>query len=249
MSDSFRNALYGVTTPFFNALYGKRSVTIKKPQNEFSGQEPELALGYLMGTRAFDVDSLGRLRGVSFDHIWTPGVNEAECLKGNYRSKNKNGYPIFLGVLDSHDPEKVWSFFVKACEGNDLPFGMNEAIKAYKDEKKRIVKEDSIATCTHGFYGYYEGSNDYYEPGRVNGVIKAYGEVVVGTRGFRSTKAEIVALQIPDSVSEREANLIRRNYPNVQFFFDFEAMVAEFPPDSTFTPSPSTHADFWTMEA
>lgn len=108
----------------------------------------------------------------------------------------------------------------------------------------------SMDRCAHGFYGYYEGSNDYYEPGRVMGVIEAYGEAVIGSRGFRASKARIVALHIPDKVPAPARALIRRNYKDVAFFDSFESMVAEFPPDDAgHGVSPDNDPDFWTREA
>lgn len=108
----------------------------------------------------------------------------------------------------------------------------------------------SLAECGHGFYGYYEGSNDYYEPGRVMGVVEAYGETVIGTRGFRASKARIVALHMPSELSIGTHRLVARNYPDVPVFDSFDAMVAEFPPDDGGEGiSPANDADFWTREA
>lgn len=105
----------------------------------------------------------------------------------------------------------------------------------------------SMTVCGHGLYGYYEGSNDYYSPGRVMGVVEAYGETIIGTRGFRASKARIVALHIPEEVSSAQRGLIVRNYPDVAVFDSFEAMVAEFPADDAGNGlNPSTDPDFWT---
>lgn len=107
----------------------------------------------------------------------------------------------------------------------------------------------SIVECAHGFYGYYEGSNDFYEPGRVMGVVEAYGETIIGTRGFRASKARIVALHIPDEVSVGKRRLITRNYQGVPVFDSFEAMISEFPPDDAGQGlGPDTDPDFWTRE-
>jgi len=108
----------------------------------------------------------------------------------------------------------------------------------------------SLAECGHGFYGYYEGSNDYYEPGRIMAVVEAYGETVIGTRGFRASKARIVALHIPSDISVGIRRLVARNYPEVPLFDSFDAMVAEFPPDDGGEGlSPDSDPDFWTREA
>lgn len=108
----------------------------------------------------------------------------------------------------------------------------------------------SLAECAHGFYGYYEGSNDYYAEGRVMAVIEAYGEAVIGTRGFRAAKARIVALHVPAELPLTTRKLVLRNYAGIPTFDSFEAMVAEFPADDAgHGISPDTDPDFWTRSA
>lgn len=105
--------------------------------------------------------------------------------------------------------------------------------------------------CKCGFYGYYDGSNDYYVEGYVSAVVEGYGEAVMGDKGFRVTKARILALSIDDSVPAKEAHLVRRNYANIPTFDSFHRMIAEFPTDydlSAPIPSPDED-DFWTRSA
>lgn len=110
--------------------------------------------------------------------------------------------------------------------------------------------EHSIADCEHGFYGYYDGSNDYYEPGRIMAVVEGYGDTIIGTRGFRASKARIVALHLPDGLGVRERRLVARNYPAIPTFESFDAMVAEFPPDDAGQGiNPESDPTFWTREA
>ena len=44
---------------------------------EFTG--PALAAGTVLGVRAFDIDNLGRLRGVTHADVFRPGENIARC--------------------------------------------------------------------------------------------------------------------------------------------------------------------------
>lgn len=97
------------------------------------------------------------------------------------------------------------------------------------------VQPHEMDTCPHGFYAYFDGSNDYARPAAVSGVIEGYGTVLLGSRGFRCTKARIVALQVSmgslhgsDQGSLLAALMDR--FVGVPFFWSFEAMVAEFPP-------------------
>lgn len=85
----------------------------------------------------------------------------------------------------------------------------------------------------HGFYGYFDGSNNYRSIGRVEAVIKGIGETVIGSRGFRTATAEIVALFIPSVrvTTRARYELMVDRYAGIPVFPTFEAMVAEFPPD------------------
>lgn len=87
----------------------------------------------------------------------------------------------------------------------------------------------TMANCLHGFYAYYDGSNDFRTaPTYCAAVIEGYGEVLIGTRGFRAMKARIVALQPTDAPGLAAAVA---HYADVPRFDTFEQMVSEFPPD------------------
>lgn len=159
--------------------------------------EKQFSAGVARGARSFRIDRLGRLTGVAYKKVWTPGENLAKCE-----------------ASDAFTP----------CPGMDK--------------------------CGHGFYGYYDGSDDYHESGMVSAVVEGYGEAVIGTRGFRAMKARIVALHIPDTVKPSEARLVRRNYPDIPVFDTFERMVSEFAPDDGGEGiSPESDPNFWTREA
>lgn len=201
------SSTYGLQLAQFSSQIGM-PLSVSMTSVARTGREPgefdgkSFAAGVVTGTRAFDVDKLGRLLGVSYRKVWTPGENVAECLS-----------PPMYGP-----------------DGSPAEHEMTE--------------------CGHGFYGYYEGSNDYYGSGHVMGVVEAYGETVIGTRGFRASKARIVALHIPADVRLGGRRLIVRNYPEIPVFDSFDAMVAEFPPDDAGNGlSPVTDPDFWTRSA
>lgn len=54
-----------------------------------------------------------------------------------------------------------------------------------------------IEHCSHGFYAYHDGSDDFHQHGMVTGVIEGYGEVVIGSKGFRASKGRIVGFLVP----------------------------------------------------
>jgi len=56
-----------------------------------------------------------------------------------------------------------------------------------------------LEECICGFYSYHNIDDVAYTYMPVHGVVKISGKTVVGTRGFRSSKAEIVALSVSSS--------------------------------------------------
>lgn len=198
---------------------------------EFSGidqiiepalEEAGFAVGVVRGVRSFNVDTLGRLTGVTYKQVWRPGENVAECKVSDYP------WPVLHMTL---------SYTVTGAKVSTSP----PADRA---------KPHALRDCKHGFYGYYDGSNDYYDKGRVSAVIEGYGETVIGSRGFRCMKARIVALHIPEDVKPHLARLVVRNYPDIPILETFEQMVSEFPPDSAGNEvTPDTDPDFWTRPA
>jgi hypothetical protein len=240
---------------------------------EFSGIG--FAAGVVRGTRSFDVDKLGRLTGVSYKQVWTPGENEAVCRKDEsgawggvniavgHRMKfylDTSSYATAMGSAAAVESKRSWVDAVLGTSPQTARAAEEAAarVKAEREEKAKAEAEkarleaerkarDTLADCSHGFYGYYDGSNDYYKQGYVMGVVEGYGETVIGTRGFRCMKARIVAIRIPKHVPDRLRAMILRNYPDVPVFDTFKAMVAEFPADDAGVGvSPETDPDFWT---
>jgi hypothetical protein len=195
---------------------------------EFSGIG--FAPGVVTGVRSFDVDKLGRLTGVSHRQVWKPGENVAEC-----RRQDDPYSAAIAQILNEYTWQRGGRVF-----GKSRPTVSPAPAVDYS-------KPHDMEKCTHGFYAYYDGSNDYHDKGRVSAVIEGYGETVIGTRGFRAMKARIVALRINKEVPEHLALLVRRNYASVPFFDSFKAMVSEFPPDDGGAGvTPDSDPDFWT---
>jgi hypothetical protein len=87
--------------------------------------------------------------------------------------------------------------------------------------------------CTCGFYGKHLPF-DYDHRANVVGVIKAYGNVVLGTKGFRAQYAEIEAL-LPLSLYGGLVPEIweaSRDLYQVPVFEDHDSMLEQFPPIS-----------------
>lgn len=140
--------------------------------SEFGGLP--LVAGSARGVRAFEVDVLGRLRGVTHAQTWTPGDNEAECKRPvisreKFDEVQQMDYRLVSnGVVVNSGP----SFRIEG-DPHDL----------------------ADPTCTCGFYAYTDAGKDHYEAkGRVTGVVEGFGATTVGTHGFRASKARLVAI-------------------------------------------------------
>lgn len=73
--------------------------------------------------------------------------------------------------------------------------------------------------CFCGFYGYWDGSNDLMDASlnaRVAAVVKAYGTVTIGERGFRASKMEVLGVTF-------QANSAR--HPSVRNMWLYLALV------------------------
>jgi hypothetical protein len=184
----------------------------------------EFSMGTAVGVRSWDVDKLGRLVSPSYHMVWPPAEVGAECRK-----------------------TEAVQYRVSMTAGGSYTLTSPEAETAEAEEHNQ-------ASCSCGFYAYYEGFNDYATDGRITGVIEGYGETQIGTRGFKSAKARIVALYIPAQganerlIGETKFDRVRTNYGGkVAIFDDYAHMVAEFPttaPEDA--PTPDTDPDFWT---
>lgn len=236
--------------------------------SDFSDRE--FHVGSLVGLRAFSVDSLGRLNGPAQGGIFKPGVNEAECKVDPY-----------LTAMQT----KLWQIEAQM-------YGL-AAVEGSRGKKKRRQAELSAAAvapreatkprhsvaglgCKCGFYAYFDGMNDYMQTGRVAAVVEGFGLYTLGTRGFRTSKARLVALIEPPmgkaesyyvgmflhsgttttqrpSTSESMTPLlwsyIQRNYPDVPVFANQDDALSEFPLYQPEVPTPETADDFWTRSA
>jgi hypothetical protein len=208
--------------------------------DEFAGIG--FAMGSVRGARSFEIDKLGRLTGVVHKQVWTPDENHAECRKRDdpyavaLQQLNMYNYTFALNTYTSHS-SAIQKWF------NGSAPQPSERVEADIPEPPK----HSLDTCVCGFYGYYDGSNDYHKPEYVSGVIEGYGETLIGTRGFRCMKARIVAIHIPDTVPNHTRSLVTRNYNTTPSFPTFESMVAEYPPDGGgHEVTPDTDPEFWT---
>ena len=238
-----------------------------------------LVAGEVFGVRAWDVDSLGRIKSPQYQHIWTPGENKSECQKSEntFPSPDEvtvDGLPegaivtdvVVKTNLDYYMPTlqtfRSGGGIIRSAPYRykveyETPGGFRATVEVDRvqiNRKPSDTRAHDFTSCSCGFYAYLNGTNDYADH-HIIGVVQGYGETFLGTRGFRSSKAKIVAAYAsthadvervrPLPVSrDRMAEL----YPDVAWFDDYAAMVAEFPPSDP-EPTPETDPEFWTRSA
>jgi hypothetical protein len=156
--------------------------------------------GSVIGLRAFSVDKYGRLVGPSQKTVFMPGDNEAECRA----SKSLlSGIPTDATVTMSQSWTGLPSAIQVEVEGKSCYFNdVNDVAKAYPP--KRLEHATGALSCGCGFYAYFDGRNDYLlsGAGSVAALIEGFGVTSVGDRGFRSSKARLVALITPANLRE-----------------------------------------------
>lgn len=146
--------------------------------SEFSDR-PFVA-GSLTGLRAFDVDGLGRLRGVTVADVMTPGENVGRCRKGDTTLAAQLRRMTYVMTYGTTPP-------TTSVEVEGAP-------EKPKDRAHQVGGVD----CTCGYYAYYDtATNPYSGPDNVTALIQGYGVCSVGTRGFRAEKARLVAVVAP----------------------------------------------------
>lgn len=124
---------------------------------------------------------------------------------------------------------QAWVHKKQVGEQGDLS---DEEYRWLKDEWKRNHTMDE---CEHGYYAYFDGNESGYRNGpTVTGVIEGYGEVVIGTKGFRAAKAKILALCVAPfdgmwNLDDFFVERLKANYPGVPLFRSEMAMRQEFP--------------------
>lgn len=157
---------------------------------DFSGP---LAVGTVRGARSFEVDAYGRLHGIYYPAIWVPGENASHCFGQSAAAP----YQAFAQAISS------------------VMYTLPSPPAPKTTKPLPASKEHSLDRCTCGFYGYFDGSNDYGAPSRISGIVEGYGRTVIGSRGFRSEKARLVALCVERRPYRFPLTRVFARYPTV----------------------------------
>lgn len=220
--------------------------------------------GSLVGLRAFSVDQLGRLVGPSYPQIFTPGDNEASCKRDPYVDtltyslmKMQEGMYRSLYWSPPGPPappaQPKRSFWHIGGSSSDTPSSdhslSSAAVEKVKDPEP---PKHSLAglDCQCGFYAYFDGRNDYKDPTRIAAIIEGFGVCTVGTRGFRASKARLVAIVVPGKkFPEAKFSRVTHNYPDVPLYASRRQALEAHPLTPPAVPTPETCEDFWTRSA
>lgn len=162
----------------------------------------DLAMGYVLGVRQWSRSGNGRLQGVhSFS--WQDGENVAAC-----RQKHRPPHSASARELQAATRQRDALFATiqrvqtKHPKGiSDLPPAERksyEAVYAEWEEVEARISSGALTDCGCGFWAYWALNPAEFRMGEkpIVGVIKGYGKVLLGTRGFRSEKAKIVGLHL-----------------------------------------------------
>lgn len=228
-------------------------------------------VGSMVGLRAFKVDALGRLVGPSQGGIFKPGENEAVCKKsdGSYGVATMGGQTYYYspGTWAYAVDPATNSFAVPSVSQVTAAAELGLAEKAVEPNDPPKVKPKHVvagAGCLCGFYAYFDGLNDYMVTGRIAAVVEGYGTYMLGTRGFRSSKARLLGLIVPkfgryegasfstasaDVMSPAVLARVVHNYPDVPFYASQDEAIEAHPLHEPDLPTPEMFDDFWTRSA
>lgn len=225
--------------------------------------------GSIRGERSFGLSMIGALVSPMKPCLWEADGNEARCLKADntlYMRLRKGKWPGALETAKRFIPEgaRVFSLYPEWRATAFTGHGVGALVIAIHwwsptsgehdiESVPRLVFESALredhghnfATCSCGFYAYLNGCNEYASGWNVTGIIEGYGETLIGTRGFRTSKARILALAKPTAEGQHEhlvkaVALMRERYPSVPIFDNPEVMRLEYPTTEL--------SEFWTPD-
>ncbi len=223
-----------------------------------------LSVGEVFGVRAWNVDQYGRLRsvGVTSDP-WRPGVNVAKCKKSNYPGYNtvvtfpSSGYYTINGPT-AWDVEYTLQPDGSVIATTRSPGSFVKPIEAPKPKVNLTKKPKHLAPveeCACGFYAYGDSHHENVrnhlsvETG-IMGIIRGTGRTLIGTRGFRCEKAEIVGFLDPSRGGKKSgrvqlAERVARVYPEIPMYPSKRELFAAWQLTDL---SPDTSSeDFWSL--
>lgn len=226
---------------------------------DYHGAGFELALGEIYGLRTWLVDDYGRLRArhISAAPPWRPGINEAVC-----HHQHTKGGTVLPVIADPSGQDRIPDHVDVISTGGGYAYrirwddGSEDTISAVLIPDTRVVPHQPVPDerCYCGFYAYtYPVAQTWSvdSPSGVLGVIRGSGRTVIGAKGFKTQKAEILALLDPTAAREPGPaagwirDRLRLIYPDVPLLDRVEQLLDFAPIEST---APLIGSDeFWAL--
>ncbi|MEE6273489.1 hypothetical protein V2J56_09035 [Georgenia sp. MJ206] len=153
---------------------------------------PEFALGTVRGLRSFTIGESGSLHGVTYPQEWEVGENAARCPLARLDPRAPSPF-----VLHAH-PMLAWGASANFMYLQYARGGVHALFDERSVEGLPATPADhDMSKCACGFYAYFDDTNEYGATDRAAAVVEGYGQTIIGTKGFRSAKARILALVLP----------------------------------------------------
>jgi len=186
----------------------------------YGGQDVSLVPGTLRGYRHWQPTQSNKLASLTMHYTWEQSTVAGDCLRAQHD-------PWFPGAG------------TYAQGGVVSPSGYVGETGPVSNPDHRVP----VRRCTCGIYAKHlpepYGADSY-----VAGVVEAWGLVELGSEGFRSEKARIIALAMPRIIRKEDyaefMHILGQSYEGVKFYPTNEAMYEAFPPVdvSTLVPAP-----------
>lgn len=222
-----------------------------------------------------------RARNWTSAQPWRPGVNTAKCHADKkvygvdqvIDPSGKGRKAIDARTVPDPDPYSYAISSSSSWSASPIAYhrGATRAPRyeiTWNDGSTEVLTEIKFATtesepheapdedCVCGFYAYAEPSHEDARLPRgsqlVQGIVRGSGRTLIGTKGFRCEKAEIIALLDPTRGGKKTADWrleqrgkLERIYPDVPLLASHAELV-EFAPLESLLPDPSTDA-FWEL--
>lgn len=231
--------------------------------NMFSGSF-ELEIGEIYALRTWTVKP-NRTRGlglfprhVATTHPWESGVNHAVCRAGEFRTVRHIKDPTGAGRIATNIDVVLTNTFGKPHYQISWADGSHSVVDSIEYIEYVGVEEHDVPAeaCSCGFYAY--SAPEHWVDGQsglgrmsgimtfgemiIGGAVKATGRTLIGTKGIRTQKAEIVALLRPfwnERIAARNRDYeedlllkgLAQNYPGVPFYDTPDQLLEAVPLD------------------
>lgn len=165
----------------------------------FSAEDGELAIGYYLGLRWFQLKRLDHgnitLTGEPFSKRDGTSVTRAECRCGDvqYMTADTQVQPWY------EEHSQGTSLTLRGARDVWQP-GANHArcLRVMPHYDGPAAHHVPVRKCSCGFWAYWHLGDQQCPPPLVAGLIKGSGRVIKGPLGFRCSEAEIVALTLAE---------------------------------------------------